>query len=291
MIYFSSGDKGGVGKSLLANALIYHSCSKSNNSNNTVIIDSDTRNSDVYRLHEPYFGNKDHLAKIELTHPDGWLDLADKIEELSKAEPNSNFDYIISLPGGIGKTFTSELETFSKLIKKYNQKIILFWSMDPGVDSINLLKLTFLQCHGFIDHIAVIKNNFFGSDDFFYLWNESFLKILLLKIGATEATMPGLHIRLTEFYKKMVFNQQDIINILELNGYKTNRHTNKNSDAYQGEPLPFFNILNDDIKITASVKYKLHQWASCMSEAFQLADNNATNNVMRKHLAGMTFPA
>ena len=52
MIYFSSGDKGGVGKSLLANALINYSYIK--NEKGVVVIDADTRNSDVFRLHKNY---------------------------------------------------------------------------------------------------------------------------------------------------------------------------------------------------------------------------------------------
>lgn len=273
MIYFSSGDKGGVGKSLLANALINYSYIK--NEKKVVIIDSDTRNSDVFRLHNNYFPDKKYIHRIELSSKDGWLDLEDSIEIIYLENPKIDIDFVISLPAGIGKTFISELEMFHKAISKYNQKIVLFWSMDTGIDSINLLKLTFLECHDFIDHIVIVKNLYYGTDEHFYLWNDSSLRILLLGLGATEAVMTGLHIRLTPYYKKIKFDESYIKDLIAKNNIK---HPHIKSTNYNntGEPMPFFNIMNDAIEIMGSTRNRLKVWLDEMSETFMIADKQAT---------------
>ena len=286
MIYFSSGDKGGVGKSLLANALINYSYIK--NEKKVVIIDSDTRNSDVFRLHKDYFPDKKYIHRIDLSSKDGWLDLEDSIETIYLENPNIDIDFVISLPAGIGKTFISELEMFHKAIAKYNQKIVLFWSMDTGIDSINLLKITFLECHDFIDHIVIVKNLYYGENDNFYLWNDSNLRILLLGLGATEAVMPGLHVRLAPYYKTLIFDESYIKDLIAKNNIKYPRTTSTNNN-YAGKPMPFFNIINDDIEIMTSIKNRLKSWLDEMSETFIIADKKASTGEFKERCKKVDF--
>ena len=270
MIYFSSGDKGGVGKSLLANALINYSYIK--NEKRVVVIDADTRNSDVFRLHKNYFSDKKYIHQIELSSKDGWLDLEDTIETIHLENPNLDIDFVISLPAGIGGTFISELEIFHESMTKYNQKIVLFWSMDTGIDSINLLKITFLECHNFIDHIVYVKNLYFGENENFYLWNDSNLRILLLGLGATEADMPGLNVRLIPYYKKLKFDESYIKDLIVRNDIANPQIISKNYNNYTGEPMPFFKLMNGDIEMMGSIRNRLKIWLDTMSETFRIAD-------------------
>lgn len=287
MIYFSSGDKGGVGKSLLANALINYSYIK--NEKKIVVIDADTRNSDVFRLHNNYFPDKKYIHQIELSSKDGWLDLEDTIETIYLENPNLDIDFVISLPAGIGGTFISELEMFHKAMAKFNQKIVLFWTMDNGIDSINLLKKAFLACHAFIDHIVVIKNLYYGNDEHFYLWNDSSLRILLLGLGATEAVMPGLHIRLVPYYKKLKFDESYIKDLIAKNNIKHPRIISTNNNSYTGEPMPFFNIMNGDIEMMGSVKNRFKVWLDAMSETFRIADEKIKLGEFKEKCRNLIF--
>lgn len=285
MIYFSSGDKGGVGKSLLANALINYSYVK--NKGKVAVIDADTRNSDVYRLHNDHLSDNKYIHRIELSSKDGWIDLEDAVETIYLENPNLDIDFVISLPAGIGGIFISELEMFHKAMAKFNQKIVLFWTMDNGIDSINLLKKVFLECYEFIDHIVVIKNLYFGDDENFYLWNDSSIRIFLLGLGATEATMQGLHVRLVPYYKKLKFDESHIKELMQKNKIKHPLIVIKYNDNYTGEPMPFFNIMNSDIKIMGSAKNRLKTWLDEMSETFKIADEKINQGEFKKKCSNL----
>lgn len=295
MIYFSSGDKGGVGKSLLANALATYSYTKNNGK--VVIIDADTRNSDVFRIHKNYISDKRYILRIELSSKDGWLSLEDSIEEIYNENQNIDIDFVISLPAGMGATFNSELKTFRQSIAKYNQKIVLFWSMDTGIDSINLLKNVFLNCYDCIDHIAVAKNLYFGENENFHLWNDSNLRILLLGLGATEAAMPGLHNRLIPYYKKMKFDETHIKELILKNNIKCPKiiDRSRDNDRYNGEPMPFFKMFDDDVQMKGSTKHRLRMWLDGtdemdgMMQMFRAADIQANTGEFKEKCAKIVF--
>ena len=92
--------------------------------------------------------------------------------------------------------------------------------------------------------------------------------------------MPGLHARLTPYYKTLNFDESHIKDIMEKNSIK-NQNTEGNNN-YSGEPMPFFNIMNGDIEIMGSIKNRLKNWLDTMSATFKIADEKTKLGVFKE---------
>ena len=123
------GDKGGVGKSLLATTLADFLITK-NIGNRLIIVDADQRNPDVSRL----FPEPDRSKRINLSVHDGWGELYDLIELEKDA------DILVNLPAGIGKEIGKEAPTLKILLEENQMKLVMYFPLDRLPDTVNLLR-------------------------------------------------------------------------------------------------------------------------------------------------------
>lgn len=177
---FIHGDKGGVGKSLLANSLADYLISKKIG-NRLLIVDADQRNPDVSRLFP------ECSKRISLTLHEGWGELYDLIE----AEKDA--DILVNLPAGIGKEMSKELPTLKMMLDENNIKLVVYFPLDRLPDTVNLLQdavsdLLPLTKSNFI----VVKNLYFSPRDEFDEFDESDVAQTLNAAKGKVIKMPEL---------------------------------------------------------------------------------------------------
>lgn len=174
------GDKGGVGKSLLATTLADFLITK-NIGNRLIIVDADQRNPDVSRLFP------ECSKRISLTMHEGWGELYDLIELEKDA------DILVNLPAGIGKEMVKELPTFKMMLDENDIKLVVYFPLDRLPDTVNLLKdavsdLLPLTKSNFV----VVKNLYFSPRDEFEEFDESDVAGILEAAKAKVIKMPEL---------------------------------------------------------------------------------------------------
>lgn len=188
-IVISHGDKGGVGKSLLTCAAIdYRANQEGFNPNKLIILDADPRNADVFRMFEkfPQYGKAE---RISLAGKEDWMKFIDRIQD----EKDKEYDYILSLPAGIGGIMSKEGGKFGDLVGQLGHEITMYWTIDRMPDSINLLKRALFDIGGKVKQTILVKNLFFGEADNFSRWDKSYLRKLFLLQHGIEANLPELH--------------------------------------------------------------------------------------------------
>lgn len=188
-ITISHGDKGGVGKSLLTCALVDHKANqKGFDPKKLIILDADPRNADVFRMFDG-FNDYGHAERISLASKEDWMKFIDRIQD----EQDKGYDYILSLPAGIGSILSKEGAKFGDLVGQLGHEITMFWTIDRMPDSINLLKRAMFDLGTKVKQTIVVKNQFFGDSESFTRWDNSYLRKLFLLNGGIEAELPALH--------------------------------------------------------------------------------------------------
>lgn len=202
-----SGDKGGVGKSFTALALIdYLSTVKGGE---VVVFEADKSNPDVARMY------KDSIkcVYVDLTTENGWMDLMDTVA----AHPKASF--VLSTPAGIGTYMKLHLPGFKQFIaaRKVELDMVLWWVMNPQHDSVNLLAEACNSYGTHFDKVRVVCNTHFsdGNKEAFFLWNDSPLRYKMEKEGTVTLYLPGLSLRVVAklFHPQKIMPLADAIDI------------------------------------------------------------------------------
>jgi hypothetical protein len=188
-IIISHGDKGGVGKSMVACALADFLLSTGEK---VAIIDADTRNPDVDRM----FSSHLPCAKINLRSEDGWIDFMEFIEN------HPGHSIVISTPSGIGEYMYEDIPRLSEFLKqlKFPAEMELWWTINRQTDSVNLLGDAYKSYGDAFTRIRVIANLYhaMGDKNAFTQWNESPLRPRLEKSGGMTLYFPELTHRVTD---------------------------------------------------------------------------------------------
>lgn len=198
---FVHGDKGGVGKSMVASVLTDQIMQADLA---VAVIDADTRNPDVIRMFKESNCEK---IQLNLRVSDGWMDVMDFVHK----HPGHTF--IVSTPAGIGENMKTEFDDFVAFLRRFNKnghrvELHLWWVLNHLPDSVNLLNAA-LEAHpDQFDKIVVVRNNVFGLPDDFIFWNESTLKSKLEAANKVSTVdLPALHLRVM----KKLFDPQKIL--------------------------------------------------------------------------------
>lgn len=183
------GDKGGVGKSFVAQALTDYLLSSDEK---VAVIDADTANPDVARM----FVNAVACIRTDLRNENGWMDVMDFIVK------NEGTTIILNTPSGIGQSFKSDFKEFSYFLaeQKKPMELELWWTMNVQHDSVNLLSVALKEYGEIFKRIRVVCNLHFANGNKsangpFFLWNESALRTQVEKKGGMTIFFPGLHLR------------------------------------------------------------------------------------------------
>lgn len=224
------GDKGGVGKSFVAQAL---ADLLSQQDEKVAVIDADTANPDVSRM----FGNSLPSVRTDVRrdHGTGWMDVMDFVT----GHPNHTI--IMNTPAGIGDAMKGSMSSFATFLSKQETPVEmeLWWVMNVQHDSVNLLNKAYKSYGQHFARIRVICNLFFANGDQsdhgpYFLWNENPLKTYIEKKNGLTIYFPGLHGRVV----KKLFDPEKIMPFSQA------------ADAVIGEPLDF----------SDSERWKLMQW-------------------------------
>lgn len=228
-----SGDKGGVGKSFSALALIDYLDSKGLE---VVVFEADKSNPDVARM----YNNTLKTYYVDLSTENGWMNVMDAVAK----HPAATF--VMSMPAGIGSSMKIHLPGFQKFIARRAIAIdmVLWWVMNPQHDSVNLLAEA---CNTYGSHFPktrVICNTHFsdGNQAAFFLWNDSPLRHKMEKEGASTMFLPGLSLRVVTklFDPRKIMPFSDAIDI----------------------------ALGEQVEFTESERHKLEVWRENVAELF-----------------------
>lgn len=186
------GDKGGVGKSFVAQAIANHLLTKGEK---IAIIEADTANPDVKRM----FARNAPSAMTQLRSEDGWMDLMDFVVT------HPGYTFVMNTPAGIGEHMQEDMTTFARFLSAHDAKIEmeLWWTMNVQHDSVNLFSKAIAEYGDFFSRIRVVCNMHFSDGNVgpFFLWQESPLRTRLEKKGGLTIFFPGLNLRVvTKLY-------------------------------------------------------------------------------------------
>lgn len=183
------GDKGGVGKSVVAQAMADYLMMSGVK---VAIVEADTQNPDVARM----FSGNLPVAQTNVRSENGWMDVMDFVVN------HPGHAIIMNTPAGIGEYMKADMESFAAYLKAQALPVEmeLWWVMNIQHDSVNLLNEAYKAYGKFFTRLRVVCNLHFagGHNDPlgpFVLWHESPLKTQIEKNQGLTIPFPALHIR------------------------------------------------------------------------------------------------
>jgi len=184
-IYFVGGDKGGVGKSLVAMALIDYLAGKGQP---LVLVETDTSNPDVYRSYESEAGV---LAEsIDLDRADGWITAVNLFDR----HPDRAVVINTAARNHVG--LTAYGATLHDALPDLRRPLICLWVINRQRDSLNLLKTFADTMPDATIHVA--RNLYWGTPEKFELYNGSNLRDELETRGGQTLDFPDLADRVAD---------------------------------------------------------------------------------------------
>jgi len=182
-VHFFHGDKGGVGKSFVAQSFVDWLVTRGIA---PLVIDSDMRNPDLARMFP------DVAVPVDLRRHEGWLELLSLLHESDREQ------VVVSLPAGIGAEMTAELPAFFDGLRELGRDATLLWVLARTPDSINLLRSATAAFDGQARAMVALKNLFFGDPAKFGRWNESRTCTAFKDAGGIVVEFPELLDRLVD---------------------------------------------------------------------------------------------
>jgi hypothetical protein len=206
--FIIDGDKGGVGKSLAARALVHHLLSREEDLRpRLVVYDADLSNPDVCGEGglRPG-GGIASTALLDLSTESGWIDLGTKLAMLGAAAQTAEYRIIINMPAQIGtRAFDGSIHIVSEVLREANA--IPVWLLSRTQESIRALDYRLRHMPAGYEAGIVVKNLFFGSADKFLLWQSDALRQRLVDEGAWfEAELPEMNDQLAVMIGRRPFH-------------------------------------------------------------------------------------
>ena len=175
-IWLVSGGKGGVGKSTISMGLIDFFESEGE----TVgIIDSDTENPDVWKSYE-----KSNVQLLNLDTKYGWMDLSDYVEK----NPDKNI--VINCAARNSQGVTEYGDFLFEAASELKRRLITLWAINLDRDVLESLK-QFLDSKPTAE-IHVVRNEFFGREEEFEIFNSSKIRGIIESRGGKTLNFPDI---------------------------------------------------------------------------------------------------
>ena len=167
---FVDGDKGGVGKSLVARALADMYLYDSRHAwRDVVVFDADRSNPDVCGEGGYQTGMISKLIStnlINLETESGWSEFGDAMEQYVGEGRDADIRVIISMPAQIGpRAFDGSIPLVGEILRSVNA--IPVWVMSRTQDCITALEARRKAMASHYAHGLVVQNLFFGAADMF----------------------------------------------------------------------------------------------------------------------------
>ena len=207
--FIIDGDKGGVGKSLAARALVHHYLTQPNEIRPRIIVyDADLSNPDVCGHGGLEAGSGvTATAMIDLSTENGWIDLGTRVATIASAAEKNDYRIIINMPAQIGtRAFDGSIHIVSEVLREANA--IPVWMLSRTQESLRALDYRLRNMPARYESGMVIKNLFFGAADKFALWSVDELRAQLVDGGHwIESELPELNDQLTVMIGRRPFHE------------------------------------------------------------------------------------
>lgn len=184
---FVSGDKGGVGKSMVSTALIDYLDA---NGFPVMVVDADTSNPDVSRMFMSGTESIVPCKKINLKTEASWMELMDDLIE------HSDHNFVISLPAGAGEFMQQYMKDLHEFVlaHKIAVHMELWWVLNKSADCVQLVETAQKSYGKYFSKIRIVLPKYWGSETDYDLWNKSPAKKDLEALyGNTRLAFPALH--------------------------------------------------------------------------------------------------
>jgi hypothetical protein len=180
--YIVDGDKGGVGKSLTTRALVHYFLTAPDRPPVIAVFDADMSNPDVCGKEGLSVNNSNLvLAQIlDLSIEQGWIELANHIDELRKEYKNEDIRIVINMPAQIGaRAFQGNIPIVSEVLREANAFPV--WLLSRTGESIRTLEERLRVMPERFRTGLILRNLFFGEKNKFSLWEDSALRTAIIK--------------------------------------------------------------------------------------------------------------
>lgn len=185
-VHLVHGDKGGVGKSLLASVLVEYVLARKCNA---FVVDADMRNADLFAA----FQHTDvPTARVDVRTQDGWMELATILERTQDAE------VVISLPAGVGNEVTENEHFLREALEGLERSLVCFWVLNRSPHSIALLRPFLERYGGFARAMVAVRNLYFGGPERFTRWKEAKTREAFTAAGGLEMDLEDLSDRIVD---------------------------------------------------------------------------------------------
>jgi hypothetical protein len=189
-IYLVGGSKGGVGKSLVAMAVLDHLQAAGEK---VLLVESDTSNPDVWQSYKEQVPSE----LVNLDDADGWIRLVNLCDE------NRDCVVVINTAARNNEGVAAYGMTLNSTLEELNRELITIWVINRQRDSLELLK-EYLETIA-ATTVHVMRNGYFGDEKKFELYNSSKLKTDVEERGGRSLLFPDLADRVSDdLYSKRV---------------------------------------------------------------------------------------
>ena len=182
-IYLIGGSKGGVGKSLVTMATVDYMQERGES---VFLVESDTSNPDVWKAYKESV--KTQL--INLDEADGWIQL------VNLCDSNPDDVVVINTAARNNKGVSAYGETLNSTLAELKRKLVTLWVINRQRDSLELLKDYMEAIPNAAIH--VVRNEHFGEENKFELYNSSKLRVEIEERGGQSLTFPDLADRVSD---------------------------------------------------------------------------------------------
>jgi len=181
-VTYVGGNKGGVGKSMVAMSVIDYLMDIGDP---PMLIETDTGNPDVAKAYEQTV----RTETVNLDDVDGWIDLANLM-------PEATTGLVINSAARSQKGLSSNWEILRAAAAELKKQITVIWVINRQRESVEALR-------DFADsvpetRIVVLKNTYFGAPEKFSIYDDSKTRKLIEANGGATIDFPELADRVAD---------------------------------------------------------------------------------------------
>ena len=182
-IIIVGGSKGGVGKSMVAMALMDYLLERGEK---LLLIESDTANPDVWKCYREQVESQ----LVNLDDADGW------IQFVNVCDSQKDRLVVVNTAARNNQGVSAHGATLNSTLVELGRRLVTLWVINRQRDSLELLKEYMDAIPGGLVH--VVQNGYFGTEERFELYRGSKIREAVEGMGGQSVLFPNLADRVTD---------------------------------------------------------------------------------------------